>query len=761
MPLDFPNSPAVGQVYDGLWQWDGQKWVVTSLTSGGPFLPLAGGTLTGALTLAADPTAPLGAVTKQYVDAHASPFADAPSDGTSYGRNNAAWQRVLALAGGTLTGPLTLAADPVTALQAVTKQYSDTKLPLGGGSMTGPLTLAADPVAPLQAATKEYVDAHAAPSTLGSAPTIAALRAATTSTLIQNYVVVQQYYAGVYDDARLYSYWAGDSSSADNGGTVIIDASGRRWHLVLDGNPVTVKAFGARVNGTNDDTTFCQNADTWSRANNNYPIRFPAGITMASQLVVYSGSVWEGVGRAGAIAGQVGTYASKIMQLPGLHNVDLIKGNNSDANWGQGTVTNYVDGYTLRNLTIDGNWQGGGNSGGDGISIFGCKPIMENIFVTNCANNGIHTGWTSQDPPGICPGFDAWTMEGYFNNIQIDTCGQRGWWHDGPHDSIHFGVRIVDASRSANNTYDSLYADANSNGGLWFGSHFWCRHSSSGTATVRPQYGANLKAAPHFFNGCYFEGAYTPVGLGSSSTFDDGCVFLGAFGGTTIEVDGGTNRIRGSIWPIANGGTAATGILLNGSNAVNNDIDVQCIGQEAANISFNGSGGGNKIRMQCFNSTGVTYFGTPAPTDDMRLNINNSNSVNAVYSNSYLRAAVPASGAYYVPSGATVNVCSINLPTGGDWEIWATIGYTANGAINFQYMNNNVLVSGTTQTGADGLTTTYWVSGTITAGGEGMLLPAGHSVVRVAAPTQVILQASPSYTGASAYAYGNLHAKRL
>lgn len=43
--------------------------------------------------------------------------------------------------GDTMTGALILAADPVTALGAATKQYSDLKLPLAGGTMTGPLTL--------------------------------------------------------------------------------------------------------------------------------------------------------------------------------------------------------------------------------------------------------------------------------------------------------------------------------------------------------------------------------------------------------------------------------------------------------------------------------------------------------------------------------------------------------------------------------------------------------------------------------------------
>jgi hypothetical protein len=49
---------------------------------------------TGLLTVRADPTAPLGIATKQYVDSHGG-LADAPSDGVTYGRNNGAWSNVI------------------------------------------------------------------------------------------------------------------------------------------------------------------------------------------------------------------------------------------------------------------------------------------------------------------------------------------------------------------------------------------------------------------------------------------------------------------------------------------------------------------------------------------------------------------------------------------------------------------------------------------------------------------------------------------
>ena len=112
--------------------------------AGGPYLALAGGTLTGALTLAADPGAALGAATKQYVDGKvsAAPF--------------------LPLAGGTMLAPIVLSGPPTLPLQAATKAYVDAGafVPIGGGTMTGDLILNRDAQLPLGATTKQQVDAR-------------------------------------------------------------------------------------------------------------------------------------------------------------------------------------------------------------------------------------------------------------------------------------------------------------------------------------------------------------------------------------------------------------------------------------------------------------------------------------------------------------------------------------------------------------------------------------------------------------------------
>jgi len=166
------------------------------------YVEIAGDTMTGPLVLPADPAQPLEAATKQYVDSRVVPggIPEAPIDGTTYGRNNASWQRVATstdldgkvdVAGDVMTGFLTLAGDPTQAMHAATRQYVDSRItpitdaPIDGNlygrinaawglaasqsdltnyveivgdTMTGPLTLPGAPTQPLHAATKQYVD---------------------------------------------------------------------------------------------------------------------------------------------------------------------------------------------------------------------------------------------------------------------------------------------------------------------------------------------------------------------------------------------------------------------------------------------------------------------------------------------------------------------------------------------------------------------------------------------------------------------------
>ena len=78
MAVDFPSSPTPGQAYTQggvTWTFDGVKWVAQG-TGTGIYLPLAGGVMTGDITLKGDPTAALQPVTKQMLDARALAMND-------------------------------------------------------------------------------------------------------------------------------------------------------------------------------------------------------------------------------------------------------------------------------------------------------------------------------------------------------------------------------------------------------------------------------------------------------------------------------------------------------------------------------------------------------------------------------------------------------------------------------------------------------------------------------------------------------------
>lgn len=112
-------------------------------------------------------------------------FPDAPPAGGPYGRLNAAWAQVLPVAGGTINGALTIIGfalltddarimgaltldkDPTQPEHAVTKRYADALTPdidlsaylrRDGGQMTGALLLVGDPEDDNEPATKRYAE---------------------------------------------------------------------------------------------------------------------------------------------------------------------------------------------------------------------------------------------------------------------------------------------------------------------------------------------------------------------------------------------------------------------------------------------------------------------------------------------------------------------------------------------------------------------------------------------------------------------------
>jgi microcystin-dependent protein len=120
------------------------------------YLPLAGGTLTGALVLAGAPTQPLNPATKAYTDAIDAAIRAAFTAADTTIRND--FTAADTAIRNEFRAADTALGDEIDALSLATSNALATKLPLAGGTLTGLLTLSGAPTQPLHAAPKSYVD---------------------------------------------------------------------------------------------------------------------------------------------------------------------------------------------------------------------------------------------------------------------------------------------------------------------------------------------------------------------------------------------------------------------------------------------------------------------------------------------------------------------------------------------------------------------------------------------------------------------------
>jgi hypothetical protein len=144
----------------------------------------------------------------------------------------------LPLAGGTLTGALTLSGAPTVDLHAATKAYADTKLAKSGGTMTDFITLHADATDALHPVTLQQLNATA----LGSVSVSFAWADITGKpTTIAGYAITDAY-TQTYIDAN-FQPLDGDLTSIAALGTTEYGRKGLIWNVrrVATGDsPVTV-----------------------------------------------------------------------------------------------------------------------------------------------------------------------------------------------------------------------------------------------------------------------------------------------------------------------------------------------------------------------------------------------------------------------------------------------------------------------------------------------------------------------------------------
>lgn len=98
-------------------------------------------------------------------------------------------------------------------------------------------------------------------------------------------VIAVGYYASGDCSTRVYWYDSTDTTSTDNGGSIIVATDGGRWKLRSDGR-YTVREFGAKGDGTTDDTAAFSAAAQAAPAANNIAGAEGTGIPRANQCEV-------------------------------------------------------------------------------------------------------------------------------------------------------------------------------------------------------------------------------------------------------------------------------------------------------------------------------------------------------------------------------------------------------------------------------------------------------------------------------------------
>ena len=152
-------------------------------TSGAPFVPVAGTTMTGPLYLSQDPTSGRQAVTKDYFDTHAAGgvggIPEAPSDGVLYGRQSGGW--VHAAAPADITAAIGAALVPATttvagigtiATSALVNAGTDATAWVTSATLAARLAVALAPYVPLAGSSTIVGSIILAPTGGGANPTL-------------------------------------------------------------------------------------------------------------------------------------------------------------------------------------------------------------------------------------------------------------------------------------------------------------------------------------------------------------------------------------------------------------------------------------------------------------------------------------------------------------------------------------------------------------------------------------------------------------
>lgn len=364
---------------------------------------------------------------------------------------------------------------------------------------------------------------------------------------------------------------------------------------------VTAPPFNAQADGKTDDRAAIQAAIHAAANAGGGCVYFPKGVYLI-------GSEPNGIGGL-----QLRSHVMLQGEAPRAVVLKLMNGANKSLIYGPSEVERLwgsksdggLQSWSLKNIELDGNRAT--NNAGNGVWVYGFKPIIDNLFIGNVAEHAWRSEWGTGGP--------VFGMEGVISNVYIETCGKHGFWFAGPHDSTITNVLVVDASQAERAAWDAFHIEGRATS-RFFACHSWARANRPN----RHRYGLHDTSGGNDFIGCQFEGALTAnvYAAGHGSTFH-ACRFFAAGNGVNVLIRTSEIVMKARLEGPLEGAPPCKGVVLGfpGDWVAACDIDVFVRKQAAGAIDFANSSGTNSVRVRGFLESGIAFAGKPRPNDDV------------------------------------------------------------------------------------------------------------------------------------------------
>jgi hypothetical protein len=438
--------------------------------------------------------------------------------------------------------------------------------------------------------------------------TIADLRALTSATTATT-ASVSGYATAADGGGGIFVVDAADTTSADNGGTIIVDAASRRWKLQYAW-ATTARQWGCKMNGAaGTDAARLNAAIAWVNSIGGGVIELGEGVLVAEEtIVLYSFVQLRGAGQGATIIEAAPATTFDVVQT---YDFAALTGSNTSAGpykWG------------LYDLSIDGNAANRtGTTTARCIAIYGYDFDVHRCNFYNSPGDNWYSEWSSLAAVPVAGGGDG--MEARVSNCKFfDSANGNGMKWSGPHDSmIDKCLFFLNAlcgywqtgAGSAAIRVGMIHAYGNKSiAGLQFDTqvdaHDIVSESNAG-------FGVSLGDAPHTIGLCSVYNN-TAAGIALPSNVTNAIIF-GQISSTNNGDLGisqvGNNFSVGNAFVQSNGNigvtysNGATGVLFRGYIANNG-------GASGVQVAFNTLGSGNIIDQQIFTSgSQVATSGTP------------------------------------------------------------------------------------------------------------------------------------------------------